>query len=131
MKKIATEVVRHKTEYEYAQNMLFPRMYSDRTRTGLRSWMGGHQRHAGALRPVRTNGNGESTDLQWENLKFFFSYQLNFMYWRYFMWNFAGRQNDIQGNGEIEHGNWITGIPFIDKLLVGDQEDAAARSEKQ
>ncbi|MCF0203607.1 MAG: hypothetical protein HUK08_09605, partial [Bacteroidaceae bacterium] len=41
----------------------------------------------------------------------------NFMYWRYFMWNFAGRQNDIQGNGEIEHGNWITGISFIDELL--------------
>ena len=43
------------------------------------------------------------------------------MYWRYFMWNFAGRQNDIQGQGEIEHGNWITGIPFVDKFLVGDQ----------
>jgi hypothetical protein len=59
---------------------------------------------------------------QWENIKFFFSYQVNFMYWRYFMWNFAGRQNDIQGNGEIEHGNWITGIPFIDNILVGNQE---------
>ena len=58
---------------------------------------------------------------QWENIKFFFRYQLNFMYWRYFMWNFAGRQNDIQGSGEIEHGNWITGIPFIDNWLVGDQ----------
>ena len=58
---------------------------------------------------------------QWENIKFFFSYQLNWMYWRYFMWNFAGRQNDIQGQGEIEHGNWITGIPFIDNALVGDQ----------
>ena len=44
---------------------------------------------------------------QWENIKFFFRYQLNFMYWRYFMWNFAGRQNDLQGSGEIEHGNWI------------------------
>ena len=43
------------------------------------------------------------------------------MYWRYFMWNFAGRQNDIQSSGEIEHGNWITGIPFIDNLLYGDQ----------
>ena len=42
-------------------------------------------------------------------------------YWRYFMWNFAGRQNDIQSSGEIEHGNWITGIPFIDNLLYGDQ----------
>ena len=41
---------------------------------------------------------------QGENIKFFFSYQLNWMYWRYFMWNFAGRQNDIQGSGEIEHG---------------------------
>jgi hypothetical protein len=59
---------------------------------------------------------------QWENIKFFFSYQVNFMYWRYFMWNFAGRQNDIQGHGEIEHGNWITGIPFIDNMLVGNQE---------
>ncbi len=58
---------------------------------------------------------------QWENIKFFFSYQLNWMYWRYFMWNFAGRQNDIQGSGEIEHGNWITGISFIDNWLVGDQ----------
>ena len=58
---------------------------------------------------------------QWDNIKFFFIYQLNYMYWRYFMWNFAGRQNDIQGQGEIEHGNWITGIPFIDKMLVGDQ----------
>ena len=58
-----------------------------------------------------------------ENLKFFFSYQLNFMYWRYFMWNFSGRQNDIQGNGEVLNGNWITGIPFIDEVLVGPQKD--------
>ncbi len=43
------------------------------------------------------------------------------MYWRYFLWNFAGRQNDIQGQGEIEHGNWITGISFIDNILIGDQ----------
>ena len=58
---------------------------------------------------------------QAENLRFFFSYQINFMYWRYFMWNFAGRQNDIQGNGELEHGNWLTGIPFIDNARLGDQ----------
>ena len=56
-----------------------------------------------------------------ENLRFFFSYQVNFMYWRYFMWNFAGRQNDVQGNGEWEHGNWITGIPFLDNLRLGNQ----------
>lgn len=56
-----------------------------------------------------------------ENMRFFFNYQVNFMYWRYFMWNFSGRQNDIQGNGEIDHGNWITGIGFIDNILVGNQ----------
>ncbi|MDR3652044.1 MAG: DUF2723 domain-containing protein [Paludibacter sp.] len=58
-----------------------------------------------------------------ENMRFFFKYQINFMYWRYFMWNFSGRQNDIQGNGEIDHGNWITGIGFIDNLLVGNQKN--------
>ena len=57
-----------------------------------------------------------------ENLKFFFRYQTGFMYWRYFMWNFAGRQNDIQGNGNILHGNWISGIPFIDDHRLGDQD---------
>lgn len=56
-----------------------------------------------------------------ENLRFFFTYQVNFMYWRYFMWNFSGRQNDMQGYGEIDHGNWITGFKFIDNMLVGDQ----------
>ena len=56
-----------------------------------------------------------------ENLQFFFDYQLNYMYWRYFMWNFAGRQNDIQGSGELNHGNWISGIPFIDNPRLGDQ----------
>ncbi len=56
-----------------------------------------------------------------ESLRFFLVYQLNHMYWRYFMWNFAGRQNDIQGNGEVNHGNWISGIPFIDNPRLGDQ----------
>ncbi len=58
-----------------------------------------------------------------ENMRFFFSYQLNFMYWRYFMWNFSGRQNDIQGHGEIDHGNWITGFDFIDEMMIGSQKD--------
>ncbi|MEI6554274.1 MAG: DUF2723 domain-containing protein [Paludibacter sp.] len=56
-----------------------------------------------------------------ENMRFFFEYQVGFMYWRYFMWNFSGRQNDLQSYGELEHGNWITGISFIDNLLIGDQ----------
>ena len=107
-------------EYEYAQNMLFPRMYSSSHAQLYKQWVDvkGHD--------VPYDQCGEmvmvNMPTQWENIKFFFTYQLNFMYWRYFMWNFAGRQNDIQGSGEIEHGNWITGIPFIDNLLVGNQE---------
>ena len=56
-----------------------------------------------------------------ENLKYFFRYQLNHMYFRYFMWNFAGRQNDIQGYNDRINGNWISGIPFIDKWRLGPQ----------
>ena len=105
-------LVRHKSDYVYAQNMLFPRMYSSAHAGQYESWMGGVTGY---------NVNGVKMPTQMENLKFFFSYQCNFMYWRYFMWNFAGRQNDIQGNGELEHGNWITGIPFIDNAMYGDQ----------
>ncbi len=57
-----------------------------------------------------------------ENLTFFFKYQIGHMYFRYFMWNFAGRQNNIQGHGGIVEGNWISGIPFIDNYLLGSQE---------
>ncbi len=56
-----------------------------------------------------------------QNLKYFIGYQCNHMYWRYFMWNFVGRQNDIQGHGELENGNWISGINFIDNARLGDQ----------
>jgi hypothetical protein len=58
-----------------------------------------------------------------KNLKFFFRYQIGYMYLRYFMWNFAGRQNDIQGHGELTHGNWISGISFIDNARLGPQEN--------
>lgn len=56
-----------------------------------------------------------------DNINWFFSYQMGFMYWRYFMWNFAGRQNDLQGFGNSRDGNWQTGISFIDKQMLGDQ----------
>ncbi|HNX44901.1 MAG TPA: DUF2723 domain-containing protein [Bacteroidales bacterium] len=58
-----------------------------------------------------------------ENLRFFFRYQIGHMYMRYFMWNFSGRQNDIEGHGGIRYGNWISGIPFIDNARLGDQTD--------
>ncbi len=119
--KDSYEVVRHKTDYKYAQNMLFPRMYSEQHTQYYEDWLGGIEG-----RTVPYDQCGEMLMIkiptQWENIKYFFSYQVNFMYWRYFMWNFAGRQNDIQGHGEIEHGNWITGIPFIDNILIGNQE---------
>ena len=62
-----------------------------------------------------------------DNLRYFLNYQLNHMYWRYFMWNFAGRQNDIQGNGEPQFGNWISGIPAWDNARLGDQSLMPAR----
>ncbi|MFV0472338.1 MAG: DUF2723 domain-containing protein [Paludibacteraceae bacterium] len=101
----------------------FPRMYSDDPNhiSAYKAW--------GEIKgtSVTYNFAGEQkTEIRptfFENLRFFFDYQVNFMYWRYLMWNFSGRQNDMQGNGEIEHGNWITGIGFIDNILVGNQDN--------
>ncbi len=114
-------VVRTKDEYKYAQNMLFPRMYDAAHASAYESWMGGVD---GSEVPYDRCGEPMMIKVpsQFENIRFFLSYQCNFMYWRYFMWNFAGRQNDIQGNGELEHGNWITGIPFIDNARLGNQD---------
>ena len=118
-------IVRHKNSYEYAQNMLFPRMHDAAHAQSYESWMQGAPAWVvkGTEKPYDRCGETVMvrTPSQLENIFFFFSYQCNFMYWRYFMWNFAGRQNDIQGNGELEHGNWITGIPLIDNARLGDQ----------
>ena len=113
-------VVSHKNKYIYAQNMLFPRMYSSAHTQAYEDWMGGVD---GTEVPYDRCGENIMVKMpsQIDNIRFFLSYQCNFMYWRYFMWNFAGRQNDIQGNGEPEHGNWISGFSFIDDQLYGDQ----------
>lgn len=113
-------VVSHKNKYEYAQNMFFPRMYDAGHAQSYEEWMGGVE---GTEVPYDRCGENILVKVpnQFENIKFFLSYQCNFMYWRYFMWNFAGRQNDIQGNGELEHGNWISGISFLDNARLGDQ----------
>jgi len=114
-------VVRTKDEYKYAQNMLFPRMYDSSHAAAYESWMGGVDGSE-----VSYDRCGEPMMIkvpsQLENIRFFLSYQCNFMYWRYFMWNFAGRQNDIQGNGELEHGNWLSGIAPLDNARLGDQD---------
>ena len=113
-------VVSHKDKYKYAQNMFFPRMYDSGHASSYESWLGGVD---GTEVPYDRCGENIMVKVpsQIDNIRFFLSYQCNFMYWRYFMWNFAGRQNDIQGNGELEHGNWITGISFIDDAMYGDQ----------
>ena len=113
-------IQRYDIDYVYAQNVLFPRMYSERHAADYESWLGGVKGNT-----VPYDRCGELVQVKvptmFENIRFFLSYQVNFMYWRYFMWNFAGRQNDVQGHGEWEHGNWITGIPFLDNLRLGDQ----------
>ena len=110
-------------EYKYPSNqcMLFPRIYSDRHAEMYEQWLG--ETHK---RPVEYNIPGRYPEIveipsMGDNLRYFFNYQLNFMYWRYFLWNFAGRQNDIQGHGETEHGNWLSGFSWLDDLRLGDQ----------
>ncbi len=120
--KDAYRIVYYDKEPIYAQNMVFPRMYSalPEHARAYEDWLGGV---SGTEVPFDQCGQMITVKVptQAANLRFFLSYQLNFMYWRYFLWNFAGRQNDMQGNGEPEHGNWITGIPFFDNARLGDQ----------
>lgn len=112
-------------DYKYVDEtmMLFPRMFSPDPRhvEAYKSWANIKGQ------TVRFKRGGETVSVIKptfaENLRFFFSYQLNFMYWRYFMWNFSGRQNDIQGHGEILNGNAITGIKFIDEIFLGPQDE--------
>ena len=113
-------VVSHKDKLVYAQNMLFPRMHSSAHAQAYEDWLGGV---TGTNVPYDRCGEQVTVKMptQWDNIRFFLSYQCNFMYWRYFMWNFAGRQNDIQGTNGPEYGNWITGISFIDNWMLGDQ----------
>ena len=112
-------IVDWKQQPQYVQNMFFPRMYDSRFATAYESIID----VKGRMVPSNYGQGDIKMPTMLDNLKFFFAYQCNFMYWRYFMWNFAGRQNDIQGSGEKEKGNWITGIPFIDNhvLKLGDQ----------
>jgi len=111
------------TEYEYDKRFMtiFPRMYSSDP---------GHIREyeywgkvKGTKVTIRSGQGSEQAVIPTfgENLRFFFRYQVGVMYMRYFMWNFAGRQNDVQGNGNVMDGNWISGIPVIDNARLGDQ----------
>ena len=117
-------VTGYKTNYVFMDQfcMLFPRMYSSQT-----SHVQAYKEWAQVKgKRVRYDYCGQQkTDYCptfAENLRFFFRYQVNFMYWRYFMWNFSGRQNDLQSYGDITKGNWITGFDAIDNAMLGDQD---------
>ncbi|GET26983.1 DUF2723 domain-containing protein [Prolixibacter sp. NT017] len=102
----------------------FPRMYSSDPQhiSDYKSWV-----HITGTKIRTTDRNGNPKVLVKpsfaDNLAFFFRYQVGWMYWRYFMWNFSGRQNDIQGHGDILRGNWITGIKFLDAARLGNQNN--------
>ena len=141
------KVVDHKLKRRYDKEYVsfFPRMYSDSESPnhvkGYLAWIGKSEKD---FFLPKTRGESEQIVRDRmgnvvydhnkpvrpptfaENLRYFFSYQLNFMYFRYFMWNFVGRQNDIQGHGDVLHGNWISGIKFIDEWRLGNQDKIPA-----
>jgi hypothetical protein len=112
-----------KPEYKYNKEFetIFPRMYSSEPdhENAYKYW----GRVTGKKYSVETNSGKRTVVCPTfgENLRFFFRYQIGYMYLRYLMWNYAGRQNDIQGNGNPLHGNWISGVKFIDDMRLGDQ----------
>ena len=112
------EIINHSFKYKFDKKYVsnFPRMYSNQ------------QRHpAGYVQWAKIDLKGTPASqykkpiTKLQNIRYFINYQVRFMYLRYFMWNFAGRQNDIQGYGDVMKGNWISGIPFIDNWRLGDQ----------
>lgn len=98
--------------YDPAACTIFPRMYSaqDNHISAYKEWAG---------------IKGDQTPTFAQNLKFFWQYQVIHMYWRYFMWNFVGRQNDQQGHGGITKGNWISGVKAVDEWRLGPQDKLA------
>jgi hypothetical protein len=120
------EIVDYKPKYIFNEKTttIFPRMYSREGRhiQAYKEWVG---KSKGKKVRIQNEETGQMETLTLptfgDNLKFFFRYQIGHMYFRYFMWNFAGRQNDIQGHGEIHKGKWICGIPLIDNPRLGDQ----------
>lgn len=102
------EVAKRKSEYSYDRVTLFPRVYSEKND------------HPQFYREFLNLGPNESPTM-FDNLKFFFGYQVGHMYGRYLMWNFVGRQNEHQGHGSMTEGNWISGIKPIDQAMLGGQ----------
>ncbi|MCC7318229.1 MAG: DUF2723 domain-containing protein, partial [Bacteroidales bacterium] len=110
--------------YDDRFTTVFPRMWGEKA-----SHISVYKRYGGDKgTPIRITKNDGTTQVInrptfGENLKFFTTYQLSHMYFRYFMWNFTGRQNDVESQGEYENGNWISGINFIDSARLGSQSN--------
>ncbi|HEV8283217.1 MAG TPA: DUF2723 domain-containing protein [Chitinophagaceae bacterium] len=115
-------------EYEESDMQLFPRIWDGTNDQGhaqfYADWLNLVQRDE------KGNAVGYDPPSYGDNMQWFFTYQMGLMYWRYFMWNFAGKQNDVQGFGNVRDGNWITGISFIDNQMLGDQSRMPESSKK-
>lgn len=111
--------------YDKRFTTFFPRMWSN-TKPSHISVYKRYMKNGGIpITTTRPDGTKETKikPTFGQNLTYFFKYQLGHMYWRYFFWNFVGRQNDIESQGELEHGNWISGINAIDTMRLGEQHD--------
>ncbi|MCL2168339.1 MAG: DUF2723 domain-containing protein [Lentimicrobiaceae bacterium] len=111
--------------YDSRDCMFFPRMWDREKRPTYLQWMRNNVYNSGSVSDrsnLKSLENGKLPTME-QNKAFMHTFQFNFMYWRYFMWNFVGRQNEIQGKGEYFNGNWVSGIPFIDNKLVGKQDE--------
>ncbi len=119
---------RKNSVYKYDERFqaVFPRMYSTQPNhvDAYKSWSGFKGKRTSAS---DAQGNRLFVPTPVENWRFFVRYQVNHMYWRYFMWNFAGRQNDVQGHGGILNGNWLSGIDFIDEDRLGSQKNLPSK----
>jgi len=104
------EVSGHTYKTSYDKNLIFPRTYSQK------------EHHISFYKQWLNLGDTETPSFM-QNIQFFSSWQMGFMYWRYFLWNFAGRENDFQGQGDVSNGNWITGIDTIDAKRMGNRAE--------
>lgn len=124
----SNESVRKNSKQVYKQTTFLPRMYytssnpNDPKISEYKNWSGYDPKDVSDADEIGTDGL--RLPRFGENLEYMFSYQMNWMYWRYFMWNFSGRQNDFQGHGDDMRGNWISGYSFIDDARLGDQQNA-------
>lgn len=118
-------------EYDPKGCMFFPRMWSSEKQSQYIDWLNNRYNSNSQSDKDNRRSLARGNLPTWQqNLKFFHTYQLGYMYWRYFMWNFSGRQNDIQGHGDYQNGNWITGIGAIDKPMVGEMKNLPAAMER-